>query len=319
MSDISTVPRNTWDNMIVVTRDGSIDQTWDGKTKNLVYDVGTLSWVAETQPTGAAGGGGDASAANQTTEIAKLTSIDGKLGSLGQKTMAASAPVVIASDQPSLPVTASAGTNLNTSALNLETTQSAMSAKLPASLGAKTTTASLAVNIASDQIVPVSGTVTANAGTNLNTSALNLESTQSAMSGKLPATLGQKAMTASLAVALASDQTSIPVAATLQAGAALVGKVGLDQTTPGTTNKVSIGTDGTVAVTSSALPTGAALDATLVLGNATVTSISALEANTIAPLLQSILTELKILTAFVGAGLNVKDDPEQFRNDLYYQ
>ena len=29
----------------------------------------------------------------------------------------------------------------------------------------------------------------------------------------------------------------------------LLGKVGIDQTTPGTTNKVSIGTDGTVAVT----------------------------------------------------------------------
>jgi hypothetical protein len=35
----------------------------------------------------------------------------------------------------------------------------------------------------------------------------------------------------------------------LPAGAAIIGKVGIDQTTPGTTNKVSIGTDGTVAVT----------------------------------------------------------------------
>jgi hypothetical protein len=53
-------------------------------------------------------------------------------------------------------VTANAGTNLNTSALNLETTQAAMSAKLPTSLGAKTIANSLAVNIASDQTVPVS-------------------------------------------------------------------------------------------------------------------------------------------------------------------
>jgi len=63
----------------------------------------------------------------------------------------------------------------------------------------------------------VTGTVTANAGTNLNTSALNLESTQAAMSAKLPATLGQKASAASMAVVLASDQSSIPVAATLSA------------------------------------------------------------------------------------------------------
>lgn len=41
----------------------------------------------------------------------------------------------------------------------------------------------------------------------------------------------------------------------LVAGSALIGKVGIDQTTPGTTNKVSIGTDGTVAI-NAALPTG---------------------------------------------------------------
>ena len=38
----------------------------------------------------------------------------------------------------------------------------------------------------------------------------------------------------------------------LAAGTNIIGKVGIDQTTPGTTNKVSIGTDGTVGVT--ALP-----------------------------------------------------------------
>lgn len=61
---------------------------------------------------------------------------------------------------------------------------------------------------------PVSGTVTANIGTS---GSLNLEATQTAMSAKLPATLGQKAMTASMAVVLASDQSSVPVAATLTA------------------------------------------------------------------------------------------------------
>lgn len=42
------------------------------------------------------------------------------------------------------------------------------------------------------------------------------------------------------------DVTSLPA---LVAGAALIGKVGIDQTTPGTTNKVSIGTDGIVSIT----------------------------------------------------------------------
>lgn len=42
-----------------------------------------------------------------------------------------------------------------------ESTQSAMSAKLPAVLGARTIAQSMGVNIASDQIVPISGTVSA--------------------------------------------------------------------------------------------------------------------------------------------------------------
>lgn len=47
---------------------------------NYVWDVGTLDWVAETQPGSGGGGGGDASAANQTTEIARLTEISAVLG-----------------------------------------------------------------------------------------------------------------------------------------------------------------------------------------------------------------------------------------------
>lgn len=63
----------------------------------------------------------------------------------------------------------------------------------------------------------VDGTVTANAGTNLNTSALNLEATQTAMSAKLPATLGQKTMANSMAVVVASDQSAVPVSGTVAA------------------------------------------------------------------------------------------------------
>lgn len=62
-------------------------------------------------------------------------------------------------------------------------------------------------------VAEVTGTVTANAGTNLNTSALNLEATQAAMSAKLPATLGQKTMANSMAVVFASDQSAISLAA----------------------------------------------------------------------------------------------------------
>jgi hypothetical protein len=49
---------------------------------------------------------------------------------------------------------------------------------------------------------------------------------------------------------------SITTLPALVAGSAIIGKVGIDQTTPGTTNLVSIGTNGTVAI-NAALPTGA--------------------------------------------------------------
>jgi hypothetical protein len=48
---------------------------------------------------------GGATAAKQDTGNASLASIDGKLGTLGQKAMTGSAPVVIASDQAAIPVT----------------------------------------------------------------------------------------------------------------------------------------------------------------------------------------------------------------------
>lgn len=75
---MALISRNTWDNVVIVTRDGTDDQTWDGKVKNLIYDVGTLSWIAETASSGGGGGGGDASAANQVTGNNSLALIESK-------------------------------------------------------------------------------------------------------------------------------------------------------------------------------------------------------------------------------------------------
>lgn len=47
-------------------------------------------------------------------------------------------------------------------------------------------------------------------------------------------------------VAIASDNTAFPVTATLAAGAAVVGKVSIDQTTPGTTNLVALAANQSV-------------------------------------------------------------------------
>lgn len=56
---------------------------------------------------------GASTSANQTTANGSLSSIDGKLNSLGQKAMAASAPVVISSDQSAIPSSQSGTWNIN--------------------------------------------------------------------------------------------------------------------------------------------------------------------------------------------------------------
>lgn len=50
--------------------------------------------------------------------------------------------------------------------------------------------------------------------------------------------LGQTTMSASVPVVIASNQASFPV--TVAVGSAIIGKVGIDQTTPGTTNGVQV-------------------------------------------------------------------------------
>jgi hypothetical protein len=79
---------------------GSIGNTTFASTQSGTWNINNITGTVSL-PTGAA------TAANQTTEIASLASIDGKLNSLGQKTMAASVPVVIASDQGAIAVTGS--------------------------------------------------------------------------------------------------------------------------------------------------------------------------------------------------------------------
>lgn len=145
---------------------------------------------------------------------------------------------------------------------------------------------------------PVSGTVTANAGTNLNTSLLALESGNLASikadTDKIPSQ-GQALAAASMPVVLPSAQitaltppsntgyaldsslstidTDLKNNITLHAGTNLIGKVGIDQTTPGTTNAVSAN-QGTAAAVSAGWPVigGELADTTGTFTNATQTN-----------------------------------------------
>jgi hypothetical protein len=150
-----------------------------------------------------------------------LSLINGKIPAQGQAAMAASLPVVIASNQTGVPVT---GTFW-------QTTQP--------------------VSIASMPTTPVTGPLT---DTQLRASAVPVSLTSTTITGTVAATQSGTWNIGSI--------TTLP---SLAAGSAIIGKVGIDQTTPGTTNKVSIGSDGVVGIGTS-LPAGSAL-----IGNVGIT------------------------------------------------
>jgi len=210
----------------------------------------------------------DTSAANIDTTLSNISGTQLPAG-LGQALMAASFPVVIASDQSTLPVSA-ASLPLPTGAAT-EATLSAINTKTPALVSGR---------------VPVDGS-----GVTQPVSAASLplptgastEATLSAMSAKLPAALGQLAMAASLSVAIASDQSTLPVsvaslplpsgAATEATLAAMSAKLpaALGQLAMAASVSVAIASDQSTLPVSAAslpLPSGAATEATLSALNA---------------------------------------------------
>lgn len=96
-SDQSTIPVSLTSTTITGTVAATQSGTW-----NITNVSGTVSL-----PTGAS------TSALQTSGNASLTSIDGKLNSLGQKAMTASVPVTIASDQSAVPASQSGTWNIN--------------------------------------------------------------------------------------------------------------------------------------------------------------------------------------------------------------
>lgn len=99
-ADFGTGTRSAQTLRVTVATDDVVPASQSG-TWNINNISGTVSL-----PTGAA------TAARQDTGNTSLSSIDGKLGTLGQKTMAGSAPVVIASDQSAIPASQSGTWNI---------------------------------------------------------------------------------------------------------------------------------------------------------------------------------------------------------------
>lgn len=99
--------------------------------------------------------------------------------------------------------------SIATDASTIASDTTSLDSKLPAQ-GAALTAASTPVNIASDQTVPVSASsLPLPTGAATETTLSTVAGDTTSIDGKLPATLGQKAKSASLAVTLASDEDAI--------------------------------------------------------------------------------------------------------------
>lgn len=129
----------------------------------------------------------------------------------GQALAVASMPVVLTSIQQAALTPPAAITGFN-----LETTQVAMSAKLPATLGQKAAAASLAVITSTEdqalmgsltETAPITDTASAGHNGRLQRIAQRLSS----LIALFPVALGQGTMAQSLTVAIASNQTAVPV------------------------------------------------------------------------------------------------------------
>lgn len=158
---------------------------------------------------------------------------------VGQQAMAASIPVVLASNQSAIPVSQSGTWNIG----------SVTSITNPVAVTGTFWQATQ----------PISGTVTANIGT---ISTIATEATLSTLNGKVTA----------------CNTGAVTISSALPAGANVIGKVSIDQTTPGTTNLVAAGQSGTWSITNVSgtvsLPTGAATAARQDTGNASMALVA---------------------------------------------
>jgi hypothetical protein len=154
----------------------------------------------------------------------RLTSLIALLPtSVGQKTKSAALPVTLASDEDLLalsgsitetaPATDTASSGLNGRLQRVSQRLSSLIALLPTSVGQKAKSGSLPVTLASDEdLLAIQGSVTETApATDTASSGLNgrlqrVSQRLSSLIALLPASVGQKAKSGSLAVTLASDE-----------------------------------------------------------------------------------------------------------------
>lgn len=217
------------DQTAIPISDGAGSITVDGTVS--VTGTANVAVTSSALPTGAA---------SETT----LAALSAKINAQGQKTMAGSTPVVLASDQSAIPVIG----NIVVTDGAQETTLAAINTKTPSLVSGRVPVDGSAVTqpVSAASLPLPTGAATSALQTTGNTSLSSIDT-------KLPAK-GQATMTNSLPVVLASNQTPIPISDN-------AGSITVD-------GSVSLTGTPNVSVTSSALPTGAATEATVSALNA---------------------------------------------------
>lgn len=149
--------------------------------------------------------------------------------------------------------------------------------------------------------LPVSGTVSVSnfpAGGGAATIADGADITQGAIADAIVAAGASGTLSAKLR-RITQGIEDLKTLIVLAAGTAIIGKVGIDQTTPGTTNKVNIGTDGTVTI--NALPAGGNVIGHVIADSGSTTAVT----GTVATLEVAPTTILNGKTTVTTAGTRV--------------
>lgn len=174
-----------------------------------------------------------------------IEEIGGAAIAIGQSTMAASFPVTLASNQSTLPVSLAVNTPVIAAGTNLigkvgidQTTVGTTNAVSLAQVGATTVASGNGVVGAGVQRVAIAS----------DNTAFAVNSTLSAETTKVIGTVNIAAAQTLATVTTVSAVTAISNA--LPAGTNLLGKVGIDQTTVGTTNAVSLAQIGATTIAS---------------------------------------------------------------------
>ena len=157
----------------------------------------------------------------------------------GQAAMAASAPVVIASNQTGVPVTFTGSTDVAT-----QTTLSAINAKLVTGTDIGDVTINNSTGASAVNIQDGGNSLTvdyATTGSGTATGALRVELPTNG-TGVVGINAGS-ALIGKVSIDQATANANEVVVKSITAGSNVIGKVTIDQTTPGTTNKVSVGAD----------------------------------------------------------------------------